>query len=221
MRFMGKERLSEIYQNHHRDRSRYGYLFCEGARGPILQRWIGKGKKVLDLGCRDGMLTKSFLSNNEVIGVDIDKTALSMAEKRLKIKTLWLDLNNEWPFEGESFDCIVACEILEHLFFLEPFLQNVKKTLKRGGLFLGSVPNAFRFKNRLRFLWGKEYENDPTHVRQFSFRALKELLASFSEEKQILPLEGKIFWKWRVKERTPPGIARLFGRDLLFKVQNS
>src|SRR5579872_6459223 len=174
--FMDKNALETIYRKHHERGSRYGYLYCHGARSPYLKKWIGTGKKVLDLGCRDGMLTQSFAEGNEVLGVDIDQKALELIKKRLKIETKWLDLNSEWPFAKCSFDCIVACEIMEHLYSLDGFLKNVFETLKPGGIFIGSVPNAFRMRNRMKFLFGNEYENDPTHVRQFSHGKLEKSL---------------------------------------------
>lgn len=216
---MSKEQLQSIYQKHHERGKRYGYLYCHGERGPFLKNWIGTGKKVLDLGCRDGMLTSFYREGNEVIGADIDQKALSIIEKTLSIETLWLDLNAEWPFKQASFDVIVACEIMEHLFFLDTFLENVQKTLKKGGLFIGSVPNAFRLKNRLKFLVGKEYETDPTHVRQFSCHFLESKLLERFQTASIFPLKGKIIPLVPVTRSTPKWISRLVAKDLLWKAE--
>ena len=62
----------------------------------------------------------------------------------------------------------VSCEILEHLYVMDRFIENVLRALKKGGVFIGSVPNAFRLRNRIKFLFGHEFETDPTHVRLFS-----------------------------------------------------
>ncbi len=214
---MEKETLEEVYRKHHERGNRYGYLYCHGARSPFLKEWIGRGKKVLDLGCRDGMLTQSYAKENEVVGVDIDKKALELIQKRLGIETRWLDLNAEWPFGKESFDCIVACEIMEHLYFLDGFLKNVFAALKPGGLFIGSVPNAFRMRNRMKFLFGKEYENDPTHVRQFSFQKLEKTLNSLFAEVEIVPLQGKVLPFLPVSQALPNVLNRLFAKDLLWR----
>jgi 2-polyprenyl-3-methyl-5-hydroxy-6-metoxy-1,4-benzoquinol methylase len=216
---MQKSCLEEIYSKHHLRGNRYGYLYCHGARAPFIKKWIGQGKKVLDLGCRDGMLTQSFVEGNEVTGVDIDQKALQLCRERTGIETVWLDLNAEWPFEKSSFDCIVACEIVEHLFMLEPFIERVSQTLKKGGLFIGSVPNAFRIRNRWKFLWGQEYEKDPTHVRQFSYGKLETLLKRSFQSVEIVPLEGKILPFWSVGKDTPQVIGKRFAKDLLWKAQ--
>lgn len=214
---MKKTFLEDVYRKHHLRGSRYGYLYCHGARIPFLKEWVGVGKKVLDLGCRDGMLTEGYLEGNEVVGVDIDRKALELCRERLGIETVWLDLNDEWFWKEESFDCIVACEIAEHLFVLNRFLDQVARTLKKGGVFVGSVPNAFRLRNRWKFLWGDEYETDPTHVRQFSYQKLERVLGEFFSKVEIVPLEGKILPLVHVDERTPKLIGRLFAKDLLWK----
>ncbi|MCK5160635.1 MAG: class I SAM-dependent methyltransferase, partial [Candidatus Aureabacteria bacterium] len=196
---------------------RYGYLYCQGKRGNYLKDWIGKGKKVLDLGCRDGELTKYFVNGNEVIGADVDSAALNIAREKLGIKTLWLDLNTEFPFERESLDVIVACEIVEHIYYAEPFIKKIFEVLKHGGLFLGSVPNSFRVFNRIKFLFGKEFEPDPTHMKMFSYLQLENLLSNFFVDVQILPLTGRILPFLKVSEKTPHTLNRLFARDLLWK----
>jgi 2-polyprenyl-3-methyl-5-hydroxy-6-metoxy-1,4-benzoquinol methylase len=218
---MQKLILEEIYAKHHKIGDRYGYLYCHGARNPFLKKWVGSGKKVIDFGCRDGMLTKSFVEGNEVIGVDIDRIALKLCKKRLGIETVWLDLNHEFPWKENSFDCVVACEIIEHLFVLDGFLAGVKKILKPGGVFIGSVPNAFRWRNRWKFLRGKEYETDPTHVRQFSYDKLEKTLLKYFIKPEIIPLEGKILPFLSVDQKIPKKIAALFSKDLLFRSLNT
>lgn len=212
-----KNDLETLYRRHHERGSRYGYLYCHGARGWYLREWIGRDKKILDLGCRDGMLTSYYAKDNQVLGVDIDRKALELIEKNLGIETCWLDLNVEWPFAAQSFDVIVSCEIVEHLFFLDAFLEKVKTTLKPGGLFIGSVPNAFRLRNRWKFLLGNEYENDPTHVRQFSYHGLEKTLLSRFHDIEIIPIQGKILPMISVSPKLPKFLNRLCARDLLWK----
>lgn len=212
-----KRNLEEIYKKHHIRGKRYGYLYCGGARGPYLKNWIGTGKTVVDLGCRDGELTKYYCEGNTVLGVDIDRHALDLAKEKLGIETLWLNLNEEF-IEGEGeYDVIVACEVMEHLFFTQKFLNNVANALKSGGIFVGSVPNAFRIKNRIKFLFGEEFEKDPTHVHMFSYDKLYDLLSQHFTDIEIIPLEGKIFPFLKVSPYTPKVLNRLFGRDLLWK----
>ena len=212
-----KEQLEEQYRTHHERGKRYGYLYCHGKRGPYLKRWIGTKKKVLDLGCRDGMLTQFYARDNQVLGVDIDRKALELARQKLGIETMWLNLNGEWPFGENEFDAIVACEIVEHLFMIDSFLDNVRRSLRPQGIFIGSVPNAFRMRNRLKFLIGKEFETDPTHVRMFSFQKLHSLLSLHFSNVEIVPIQGKILPFLKVSPLMPMFLNRLFAKDLLWR----
>jgi SAM-dependent methyltransferase len=209
--------MENIYKSHHERGKRYGYLYCHGERGLYLSQWIGKDKSVLDLGCRDGELTKYFIEGNKVTGVDIDRKALDIIKRKYGIETSWLNLNEEFPFEKESFDVIVACEIVEHIFHSGTFLGKISSSLKTGGLFIGSVPNSFRFRNRLKFLNGEEFDPDPTHVHVFSYDKLEKLLTPYYKDILIVPLGGKILPFLKVSKYTPDFFNRLFARDLLWK----
>ena len=70
---------------------------------------------MLDLGCRTGALTQHYAEGNDVVGVDVDRAALEQAVARLGIETVWADVEEGLPFEDESFDVVVAGELLEHL----------------------------------------------------------------------------------------------------------
>ena len=54
-----------------------------------------------------------------------------------------------------------------------------------GGRFVGSVPNAFRLKSRLRYLAGRHPETDATHLQLFTPAALSALLGRFFEDVEV------------------------------------
>lgn len=182
--------IQKIYESHHKKSRPENFSILEKERADLLTQNIGKGKKVLDIGCRDGNLTKYFIDGNDVLGVDIDQISLDKANKKYKIRTKVLDLNGSWEeLKGEKFDVIVAGEILEHLYFPEKIIGKVKRYLNSDGIFIGSVPNAFSLKNRFRYLFGsKKYTplSDPTHINQFSYNEIKNILEKeFSDVKVI------------------------------------
>lgn len=192
--FMGQS-LEQVYKKHHDDRRRSGFAILEKERGALFKKLVGTGKKVLDLGCRDGVITKYFVEGNDVTGADIDSGSLESINKNLGIKTLHLDIHSDnWPIQSESFDVAVAGELLEHLYFPAEVVARVSKILKPGGLFIGSVPNAFALKNRIKYLFAIKRGTplkDPMHINQFSWRELGEILnISFSEVK-LFPLGKK------------------------------
>lgn len=183
--------IKKIYEKHHQDNRRAGFSIMEKERGDLLGQYIGAGKKVLDIGCRDGALTKYFLKGNEVWGADIDEISLGRA-KELGIKIVLMDLNGDWlELSDQKFDVIVAAEVLEHLYYPEEVIKKALNYLNDNGIFVGSVPNAFSLKNRLRYLRGQKKFTplaDPTHINQFNYQELETLLKKYFQEVEIIGL---------------------------------
>ncbi len=185
-----KRYLEARYGEHHAKNDRYGFALAATERGEQFAAWVGSGKRVLDIGCRDGALTRHLVHGNEVVGVDIDRDALALARANLGIETAWVDVDAEpLPYEASSFDVVVAGEVLEHLQFPEHAVEEVHRVLQPGGQFIGSTSNEYHWRNRLAFLLGREF-TDATHLQLFSLAALRDLLARRFERVTILPLGG-------------------------------
>lgn len=164
---------------------------------------------MLDIGCRTGALTRAYADGNQVVGLDVDRTALAEAEQ-LGIETVWGDLDQGLPFEDESFDVVVAGEVLEHVRFPDLLLSEVGRVLTPGGTLVGSVPNSYRLKSRLRFLLGRppEFADDPTHLHMFRPADLMQLLRRFARP-HIQFVAGRL-------TRLNP---TLFANDIVFTAQ--
>lgn len=174
------ERLDRRYRAHHGNRQEF--VFGADDRAGLIATLVGgPDLRVLDLGCRTGALTQHYASGNSVVGVDVDRAALEQAAARLGIETVWADVEEELPFPDASFDVVVAGELLEHLAEPAAAVAHVQRVLRPGGRFVGSVPNAFRLKSRLRYLAGRHPETDATHLQLFTPAALRSLLADFED----------------------------------------
>jgi SAM-dependent methyltransferase len=203
-----REVVEREYRSHHEHWGGWGFVFCGPDRVPLIREWVaGPGLRVLDLGCRDGALTSAYLSGNRVVGVDIDRAALDRASQR-GIETVWADLDQPLPFEDASFDVVVIAEVLEHLRFPENVISEAKRVLVPGGTLIGSVPNCYRLKSRLRFLLGQPPERDPTLLRMFRPTDLAGLLDGF-ERVELKFLAGRFV-------RVHP---RLFANDIAFRAR--
>lgn len=189
---MNNESLRTIYENHHKHNRPQDFSILEETRGEMIKKLVGQNKKVLDVGCRNGILTRYFSSNNIVTGVDIDSEALKEIKNKLNIETIEMDLNGNWhQLGGERYDFVVMGEVLEHLYNPSNVLEKVIKVLKPGGSLIGSVPNAFSLKNRLRYLFGSKINTplaDPTHINQFSYNDLKNLMTENFSYYEIIGL---------------------------------
>jgi SAM-dependent methyltransferase len=187
--------LEKRYSDHHRQGHRLGFTFGGGVRIRQIHQWVGQGRRILDLGCRDGTLTATFGEGNYLVGADIDSGSLSLGLKSGRLqKAVQLNAGSGLPFESEAFDTMVCGEVLEHLPFPDTRLEEAGRILPPGGLFVGSVPNAYRLKNRLNFLMGRPFDKDPTHLRYFSICSLRYLLSPWFENIEIRPIIGRFVW---------------------------
>ena len=207
---MSLEELSKRYAEHNRVERGAGFVFAGPERVDLFRRYVGgPGRHVLDLGCRDGALTQAYAGGNQIVGVDADREALAEAEK-LGIETHWADLDDALPFQDATFDVVVAGELLEHLRDPKRVVSEVLRVLRPGGTFVASVPNAYRLKNRLRFLRGRKPEDDPTHLQMFAPNDIRALLGGFEDVKLHL-----------IAGRLVPIHARLFANDIVFSGRKS
>jgi SAM-dependent methyltransferase len=205
---VGRRGVEHRYRRHHEERREDGFVFCGPERLPLFAEWVGgPGLRVLDLGCRDGALTSAYLAGNDVVGVDADREALARAAER-GIETVWADLEEGLPFEDASFDVVVLGEVLEHLRFPEQLLAEVARVLVPGGKVVGSVPNGFRLKTRLRFLLGRPPENDPTLLHLLAPADVGRLLDGFHEV-ETRCIAGRLVRLHR----------RLFANDIAFRAR--
>lgn len=193
------EELERQYREHH-ERSRPSqFVYGGDARASVFREHVGgPGLRVLDLGCRSGALTREYAAGNDVLGVDVDRAALEEAAK-LGIETRWADVEEPLELDDGSFDVVVAGELLEHLRDPARVVAEVRRVLRPGGTFVGSVPNAYRLKNRLRFLLGRPPESDPTHLQLFRPADVRALLSEFDDVVlrfvvgRLVPLNGRLF----------------------------
>ena len=86
-------------------------------------------------------------------------------------------------------------------------VSEVSRILKPDGLFIGSVPNSYHLKNRLRVLKGRLIDYDQTHLRAYNVMLLKQYLQKEFVIEELTSCRGKsaflsISW---------------FGRDLVWK----
>ena len=175
------ERTTDRYRKHHVEHRSREFIFAGEERAELFRRYVGgPGRRVLDIGCRYGALTSRYLTGNDVVGIDVDSKALETAAK-LGIVTIWADAEEPLPFHDESFDVVVVGELLEHVRDPEALVRETHRLLRPGGTLVGSVPNGFRLKNRLRFIVGRHPESDPTHLHLFAPEDIRRWLRGFDD----------------------------------------
>lgn len=208
-----KNLVQSFYESHHKDGQRLKQSFLENTRGLLFADWIGTNKKVLDLGGRDGTLTKHFIEKNNVTLADIDENALEYAKRNYKVETIKVDLNQSLPFNNNSFDVIVMAEVLEHLPYPNITLSEIKRVLKTNGEFIGNLPLAYHLKDRWQIIRGRKLliSGDPTHLQFLSYEDVKKLMSNFFNIEEITILKGG-----KLSKKFP----KIFARNIAFRCIN-
>lgn len=105
---------------------------------------------VLDVGAGHGAFSK------EIHELGYQVTACDFAPEIFyydQIQCHRADLTQSLPFEDNTFDAIVAMEVMEHILDHEVFFREAQRVLKPGGKLFISTPNILSFKSRVRFLF--------------------------------------------------------------------
>lgn len=143
-----------------------------------------KNKFIMDVGCSTGYLGQKLEKlGAKVTGIDISQKAIKEAQKVLT-NTKVVDLNNSGrtPFKDNTFDIVIASEIIEHLFQPANTLKEFYRVLKSDGQLILSTPNFLYWGNRLKFLIGQfKYTQsgmfDEGHIHFYTYQSLREDLA--------------------------------------------
>ena len=95
-------------------------------------------RRVLDVGCGDGNISRELLEIVDITGVDIAPKRVSRA-CTLGIKVVCADVLR-LPFVKGSFDCAICSEVIEHVIYPEQLLAEIRHVLGPGGMLVLTVP---------------------------------------------------------------------------------
>jgi len=133
---------------------------------------------LLDIGCGKMPYRKHILENSAVnlyTGIDIEDALVY--DKAIKPDLRWD--GRSIPLANNTYQTVIATEVLEHCFEPEVVLKEINRVLKPGGIFFFTVP----------FLWNlHEVPNDAYRYTPFSLERL--LLNSGFTNIQIFSMGG-------------------------------
>lgn len=115
---------------------------------------IKKTDSVLDLGCGDGLninLLKK-MDVEEVVGVDISKKLLKMAQKNNPMTKFYLGSAESLPFKENTFDVVLIDSVLHHLMEYEKPTKEIKRVLKTGGSLCFTEPHRSLLRSLIDFI---------------------------------------------------------------------
>ncbi len=147
---------------------------------------VGRGKRVLDVGCWTGDLGRVLIKRGcQVSGLEIDEEAAEKA--RADLETVVVADLEEAPtsehFPAGSFDVVVFADVLEHLRDPVGVLRDAASLLTPDGKIVISVPNVTHGSVRLALLQGRwTYTDtgllDATHIRFFNRAGVLEMFTA-------------------------------------------
>jgi 2-polyprenyl-3-methyl-5-hydroxy-6-metoxy-1,4-benzoquinol methylase len=114
--------------------------------------------KVLDVGCADKFLEKSFLEKN------ISYTGIDIVD---------CDLNKDKiNFPDNTFDFIVCLALVEHISNTENMFNEFNRVLKKKGILYITTPN---------WIYSSDiFYDDPTHVKPYTPKSLESIMKLYN-----------------------------------------
>jgi len=133
-------------------------------REQLIKNAVGKGNKILDLGCGEGRNSLLFAEGNEAYGLDIcPKRMLLNQENALdkSYETLVVGNAINLAFPEAWFDIVICMEMIEHVTETRRLAKEINRVLKEGGKLILSTPNLANLGNRLGMILGKGLKLSP------------------------------------------------------------
>lgn len=95
----------------------------------------------LDIGCGAGYTAKLLDAEYRMVGIDFSRDALRFCKSRGLDRLCRVDIAHfSLPFKSDSFDFILALDVIEHLDHDRNALAECRRILKDGGLLIVTVP---------------------------------------------------------------------------------
>jgi 2-polyprenyl-3-methyl-5-hydroxy-6-metoxy-1,4-benzoquinol methylase len=153
----------------------------------ILELIPGDCRRVLEIGCgtgATGALLKEKIQGLYYAGLEINEEAAKIAGTRLD-EVVNIDLGTitpeSFPFEKESFDLLIAADVLEHLYDPWQVMHILRNFLQMNGKAVLSIPNTQNIHLIAGLIQGNwTYEKfgllDATHIRFFTWKEIEKLL---------------------------------------------
>ena len=180
-------------------------------------------RRVLEVGCGEGVFRSNLSKPCEYTGVEPSPTAATTARKTLdRVLTGTYDtVATDLPLD--YFDLVICNDVIEHMIDHDKFLEDVKRHMKPGATIVGSVPNVRYFFHLWDLLVGKDWKYvdhgilDRTHLRFFTQKSWRTSLNAHGFSIEVLQGLNQPAWGERLLRRWAKlTLASLVGADSKF-----
>ena len=141
--------LERFYRNYHKNYKNYGSENSEKSSyepyANFIEAYVTPKARILDIGSGSSRLPEYIAKKGyEVFGCDFFPKGNLSEFKLEKVNTSCRVISGSGyslPFKSESFDAVVTLNVLEHIVFVDKFLEEMNRILKRDGVLMISCPN--------------------------------------------------------------------------------
>ncbi len=144
-------------------------------------------KSLLEVGCAEGYTTKYLAERNDlkILATDFEQSMVDKARSLHPLLRFDIADACDLKYNKNSFDVVLAGEVLEHLKTPKKALTELKRVAKRYCII--SVPNEpwWCMANLLRLRYITDFGNTPGHIQNWTKMQFKELLEEHFEEVKI------------------------------------
>lgn len=134
----------------------------------LLKKFLNnKQNQILEIGCGTGGNLKILGYWGKTLGLDNSEKALDFCKKK-GLDNVFLGNAEQMDFSNESFDLVVALDVLEHIKEDKKVVKEAWRVLKQNGYFIITVP-------AYQFLWS-EHDKALIHYRRYAASDLANML---------------------------------------------
>lgn len=148
--------VREYYENR-KNATGLSHFYNENLEMPTMLKMLGnvKGRKVLDLGCGPGIYAKILSDRGaKVKGIDNSDELVKIAKEEAPKAEIVVGDAEKLPYKNGEFDIVMSALVLGHFKSWDKISKEVKRVLKKRGLFIfsGYNPVADSFVDKKWFL---------------------------------------------------------------------
>ena len=126
---------------------------------------------ILDAGCGFGFFVKHCIDSGiRAAGIDIEPNCVEYAKNHLKLINIHHGTIEDFNQNGQKYNAIVSCDVLEHCLDPMAFMEACKKLLLPKGLLYVQVPNVIGIRVPYGYSLGLPY-----HIWHYNPKSLKYL----------------------------------------------
>lgn len=148
---------------------------------------------ILEVGCGEGYIVEFLkrITPVKINAFDLDARVVLDAKVKCPNSNFLVADACHLPYKSNSFNLVLACEVLEHIRFPDDFLQEVARVTNQYCLI--GVPNEplWRIINFMRGAYVRDLGNTPGHVNHWNSRSLVKLLNVYFE---VIEIRSPLPW---------------------------